>query len=103
MWSPSAFESRKLSTFHSQTRRGRCPPRRRLNLDLLEERTLLSAVVHPLFDLGLTDPTHRAALTTSPFPTNVLTVPDTTRTLGGASICRCLTRPRTRLTTRTRR
>jgi hypothetical protein len=45
-----------------------------LCLDPLEERTLLSAVVHPLFDL--------AAATTSPFPSNRFTVADTTQNTG---------------------
>jgi hypothetical protein len=45
-----------------------------LCLDPLEERTLLSAVVHPLFDL--------AAVTTSPFPTDRFTVADATQNTG---------------------
>jgi hypothetical protein len=45
-----------------------------LCLDPLEERTLLSAVVHPLFDL--------AAVATSPFPTDRFTVADATQNTG---------------------
>jgi hypothetical protein len=44
-----------------------------MDLELMEERTLLSAV-HPLFDL--------TALTTSPFPSDRFTVPDNTQNTG---------------------
>ncbi len=76
MWCPFPLESLKPSSLHRRTRRGRCPPRRRLCLDPLEERTLLSCyqAVHPLFDL--------AAVTTSPFPTDRFTVADNTQNTG---------------------
>ena len=69
----SALESLNLSSFRSRTRRGRCPPTRKLDLEPLEGRTLLSAV-HPLFDLS--------AVTTSPFPSNRFTVADDTQNTG---------------------
>jgi hypothetical protein len=52
-----------------------------LNLDLLEERTLLSDVpVRPVFDL--TDLTARDALATHPFPSDIFTVVDHTQNTG---------------------
>src|SRR5262249_46970382 len=53
-------------------RRGR-PPARKLYLEALEDRTLLSAV-HPLFDLGSPE--------TAPFPSNWFTVADGTQNTG---------------------
>ena len=47
MWSHSAVESLKVSSFRSRTRRGRCTPAGASRFDPLEERTLLSTV-HPL-------------------------------------------------------
>jgi hypothetical protein len=73
MWFPSVLESLNFSSFHSRTRRGRRPPTRKLCLEALEDRTLMSAV-HPLFDL--------AAVTTSPFPTDRFTVADTSQNTG---------------------
>jgi dienelactone hydrolase len=73
MWFPSVLESLDFSSFHSRTRRGRRPPTRKLCLEALEDRTLMSAV-HPLFDL--------AAVTTSPFPTDRFTAADTTQNTG---------------------
>ena len=73
MWFPSVIGSLDFSSLHSRTRRGRRPPTRKLCLEALEDRTLMSAV-HPLFDL--------AALTTSPFPTDRFTVADTSQNTG---------------------
>jgi hypothetical protein len=73
MWFPSIVGSLDFCSFHSRTRRGRRPPTRKLGLETLEDRTLLSAV-HPLFDL--------AALTTSPFPSDRWTVADTSQNTG---------------------
>src|SRR6516162_10249538 len=73
MWFPSVLGSLDFGSFHSRTRRGRRPPTRKLCLEALEDRTLMSAV-HPLFDL--------AALTTSPFPTDRFTVADTSQNTG---------------------
>jgi hypothetical protein len=73
MWFPSVLESLDFSSFHSRTRRGRRPPTRKLCLEALEDRTLMSAV-HPLFDL--------AAVNTSPFPTDRFTVADTSQNTG---------------------
>src|SRR6516225_8606921 len=73
MWFPTLLGSLDFRSFHSRIRRGRRPPTRRLCLETLEDRTLMSAV-HPLFDL--------AALTTSPFPTDRFTVADTTQNTG---------------------
>jgi hypothetical protein len=50
-----------------------------LNVDALEERTLL-ATVHPFFDLS--NLTHQVALTRSPFPSNVFTDTDCTQNTG---------------------
>jgi hypothetical protein len=47
----------------------------------MEERTLLSDV-HALFNLDLAHPTHAAALTASPFPSNLFTKPDDTQNTG---------------------
>ncbi len=76
MWCTFPLESLKPSWLHRRRRRGRCPPKRRLNLDPLEERTLLSALqaVHPIFD--------PAAVTTSPFPSDRFTVADTSQNTG---------------------
>ena len=76
MWPHSTLESLNLSSFRSRTRRGRCPTARKLFLDPLEERTLLSSVqaVHPLFGLS--------AVTTSPFPSDRFTVADTSQNTG---------------------
>src|SRR6516162_6371834 len=73
MWFPTLLGSLDFRSFHSRIRRGRRPPTRRLCLETLEDRTLMSAV-HPLFDL--------AALTTSPFPTDRFTVADTAQNTG---------------------
>ena len=73
MWFPSIVGSLDFGSFHGRTRRGRRPPTRKLCLESLEDRTLLSAV-HPLFDL--------AALTTSPFPSDRWTVADTSQNTG---------------------
>jgi hypothetical protein len=73
MWFPSVLGSLEFSSFHSRKRRGRRLPTRKLCLEALEDRTLMSAV-HPLFDL--------AALTTSPFPTDRFTVADTSQNTG---------------------
>src|SRR5262249_51368803 len=70
MWFPSILGSLDFGSFHSRTRRGRRRFTRKLYLEALEDRTLLSAV-HPLFDL--------AALTTSPFPSDRWTVADTSQ------------------------
>ena len=51
MWFPYVVRSLDFSSFHSRARRGRRPPTRKLCLETLEDRTLLSAV-HPLFDLA---------------------------------------------------
>src|SRR5262245_40886902 len=81
MWSHSALESLSLGSFRSRTRRGRCPPRRKLSLDPLEERTLLSVVA--LFDLATATPNPDPdALTTSPFPSNRFTVADPNQNTG---------------------
>ena len=73
MWFPTLLGSLDFRSFHSRIRRGRRPPTRKLYLEPLEDRTLLSAV-HPLFDL--------AAVTTSPFPTDRFTVADTSQNTG---------------------
>src|SRR6516165_12423401 len=73
MWFPSVLGSLDFSSLHSRTRRGRRPPTRKLHVEPLEDRTLMSAV-HPLFDL--------AALTTSPFPSDRWTVADTSQNTG---------------------
>jgi Bacterial virulence factor lipase N-terminal len=73
MWLPSVLGSLDFRSFHSRTRRGRRSPTRKLCLETLEDRTLLTAV-HPLFDL--------AALTTSPFPSDRWTVADGTQNTG---------------------
>src|SRR5713101_7889350 len=73
MWFPSVLGSLDFGSFHNRTRGRRRPPTRKLYLEPLEDRTLLTAV-HPLFDL--------AALTTSPFPSDRWTVADSTQNTG---------------------
>jgi hypothetical protein len=73
MWCPSVLGSLDFCPFHSRTRRGRRAPTRKLYLESLEDRTLLSAV-HPLFDL--------AAPTTSPLPSDRFTVAATSQNTG---------------------
>src|SRR6516162_5638248 len=73
MWFPSFFGSLDFRAFRRRTRRGRRPLVRKLYLESLEDRTLLSAV-HPLFDL--------AAPATSPFPSDRFTVADTSQNTG---------------------
>src|SRR6516164_1468093 len=73
MWFPTLLGSLDFRSFHTRIRRGRRAPTRKLHLESLEDRTLLSAV-HPLFDL--------AAVTTSPFPTDRFTVADTSQNTG---------------------
>src|SRR6516164_1879048 len=73
MWFPPIVGSLDFGSFHSRARRDRRAPTRKLCLESLEDRTLMSAV-HPLFDL--------AAVTTSPFPTDRFTVADTSQNTG---------------------
>src|SRR5262245_9149785 len=85
MWSHPNLESSNFSSLRSRTRRGRCPPARKLSLDPLEERTLLSSVqaVHPVFDLATaTQNPDPAALTKSPFPSDRFTVADPSQNTG---------------------